>query len=83
MASGLPVVAENRGGPSEQIISGETGFLCDSESDFVEALIQLECPKLRERIGKKAAEHAHKNFDIKKFRDETINVILKGLSNVL
>lgn len=34
MLSGTPVIATNRGGNSDQIIHGNTGFLCTSATDF-------------------------------------------------
>ncbi len=35
MAAGVPVVAENRGGWREMIRHGQTGYLCDTEDQFV------------------------------------------------
>jgi glycosyltransferase involved in cell wall biosynthesis len=54
MASGKPVVSTRRGGPSETIVHGETGFLVDPGdaaglADYVVTL--LRDPNLRQRMG--------------------------------
>ena len=42
MLSKLPVIAVNNGGPTESIIHGETGFLCDPNPDsFAQAVKQI------------------------------------------
>lgn len=59
MASGLPVVAENRGGPVQQIRSGLDGFLCSTKEEFIEKLKLLSSdPALRKKMGMKARERA-------------------------
>jgi glycosyltransferase involved in cell wall biosynthesis len=41
MASGVPLVVENQGGWMEMIRHGQTGFLCDSDAEMVEAVSRL------------------------------------------
>ena len=52
MLSGTPVIAFNRGAMSELIIHEETGFLCENESEFMNAMTQthlLNKNKMRKR----------------------------------
>jgi spore coat protein SA len=54
MASGVPVVSTRRGGPSETVIDGETGYLVDAGDDAALAervLTLLRDPGLRQRMG--------------------------------
>ncbi len=59
MAAGLPIVTQNSGGMSEQIIHGNTGFLCNSRREIQYYCEQLGSDKnLLERMGKAAKERA-------------------------
>jgi glycosyltransferase involved in cell wall biosynthesis len=54
MASGVPVVSTRRGGPSETVVDGETGYLVDAGDDAALAervLTLLRDPGLRQRMG--------------------------------
>lgn len=54
MASGRPVVSTRRGGPSETVVNGETGFLVDPRDApalAARALRLLRDPALRARMG--------------------------------
>ncbi|MBK8020237.1 MAG: glycosyltransferase family 4 protein [Chloroflexi bacterium] len=54
MACGVPVVSTRRGGPSETVVDGETGFLVDGGDAhaLAERVIQLlRDPALRQRMG--------------------------------
>lgn len=69
MAAGLPVVADNSGGIIENIIHGETGFLCSSDDEFIEYLKVLsESAKLRNKMGKAAREYVLSNFSENQFK---------------
>lgn len=66
MASGLPVVAFDTAGVSEEIDDGDNGFLikCNDESilqEKIEKLIQEE--GLRRQFGQKARQKAEKEFN--------------------
>lgn len=69
MASGLPVVAENRGGVVEQIKSGVDGYLADTEEEFIDYVNRL-CsePTLRRRMGTAARKKAVECFGIPAIR---------------
>ncbi|MGJ0638513.1 glycosyltransferase, partial [Xenorhabdus bovienii] len=63
MATGIPVIAENKGGNSEQIIHGYTGFLCEGYNearDFCQLLIENSV--LRLKMGKNSKKRGLK-FD--------------------
>ncbi len=78
MASGLPVVVDGEGGPKEQVIHGETGFLCKNPGEFVEYLsMLLQDDTMRLEMGKKAREHAVKNFDSSQIRNRLLPIINK------
>ena len=61
MASGLPVVAGRLGGYAEIMISGETGFLVDSQEDAWDTLEQLAGDAtLRHAMGQAAMHQAER-----------------------
>ena len=65
MACGRPVVSSRRGGPSETIIDGVTGFLVDSGDDeamAAQVLRLLREGDLRHQMGRAATEHASVRF---------------------
>ena len=66
MAAGKPVVAVNRGGPSETVLNGETGYLePDIPAAFAHRIIELAAdPALCRRLGLAGAERARQfNWD--------------------
>ncbi|CAH0388860.1 unnamed protein product [Bemisia tabaci] len=56
-----PVIAQNSGGPTETVVDGETGFLCDNNSNsFAEAMKKfINDPNLSQSMGLKG----RKRFD--------------------
>ncbi|PYQ02117.1 MAG: hypothetical protein DMF82_17145 [Acidobacteria bacterium] len=54
MALGIPPVATRFGSSVESIEHGRTGFLCEAEDDWVEALASLEDPRRRTDMGRAA-----------------------------
>lgn len=53
MMSGCPIIANNRAGNKDQIIHGNTGYLCNTINDFYKYLcILLENQELRVQMGK-------------------------------
>lgn len=68
MATGLPVISTNIGGPKEIITDGHNGFLIppgDSEILAEKIIYLIENPDIRHQIGRNALETVKKRFDIK------------------
>lgn len=67
MAMGLPVVAFESGGLSEQVIDGRTGFLVNSAEEMAERLrVLLADPVLRRRMGHQGRLRAQQVFGLEK-----------------
>lgn len=65
MASGKPVVSTNRGGPSETVIDGLTGFLVDAgdaQGLATHTIRLLRDADLRETMGNAGREHILNHF---------------------
>ena len=69
MAAARPVVAVNRGGPTETIVDGETGWLASPTSDaFATALARvLGDPAAARRMGEAGWIHVRDNFSRRAF----------------
>jgi glycosyltransferase involved in cell wall biosynthesis len=73
MASGVPVVASNRGGPVEIIEDGKDGFLINPEETdtFAGRVIELLRDKsLRDKIAEAARKKVVEHFSVGKFTSE-------------
>ena len=84
MACGVPVVSTRRGGPSEIIAEGETGFLVDAGDDAAlaqRALQLLHDPALRRRMGAAGRARVEKNYSAEamaaQFREHLAKVLNK------
>jgi len=65
MAAGLPVVAMNNACEREIIQEGVTGFLCNSEQEYIDNIVHLyHKPQLRKWMGQNAREYAMHRYDI-------------------
>ena len=65
MASGKPVVSTRRGGPSETVVDGETGFLVDPRDAATlaaQVIHLLRDPVLRARMGAAGRARVEANF---------------------
>lgn len=82
MACGLPVVSTRRGGPSETIVHGETGYLVDAgdvDALSADVLRLLNDAGLREQMGAAGRLHIRKTFSIAAAADEHRKLYLKLL----
>jgi glycosyltransferase involved in cell wall biosynthesis len=71
MAAGLPCVVDRKGGIAEQIEDGVTGFLCDTDEQFVDRLrLLVRNPALRFEMGMRARVEAMRRFDVRTFREQ-------------
>jgi glycosyltransferase involved in cell wall biosynthesis len=82
MASGMPVVTENRGGPIEQIEAGKTGLVAERDqpeaaANWVSAL--AKDPTLREAIGKAGREHATANYGLERLREDLRDFFFRAM----
>ncbi|KIC35676.1 glycosyltransferase family 4 protein [Leisingera sp. ANG-M7] len=65
MASGLPVVASRVGANTETVIDAQTGFLCQSADDWVQAIDTLAGDaELRSRFGANGRKRAGTHYDV-------------------
>lgn len=77
MASGLPVVASDRGSIPELVVDGAGGFVCDpgEPGHFVERLLMLLGDRsLREKLGAANRERAERLFRWDRCAGETLRV---------
>lgn len=81
MASGKPVVSTRRGGPSETVVDGETGFLVDAGDDASLAARVVELLRdadLRQRMGAAGRARAERLFSAASMA-ETFEAVLRPL----
>lgn len=78
MATGVPIVAEARGGNTEQIVDGLTGVLIDWEDKqgFIDAIRWMkDHPAERRAMGQAAKKRAQKLYSLDRFREQWKNLI--------
>jgi alpha-1,3/alpha-1,6-mannosyltransferase len=82
MAAGRPVVAVNNGGPTETIVHGTTGFLCDPTPEaFAAAMATLvENPDASDGMGRAGHEHVAKHFSLDAFGN-ALDGLIVGLAH--
>jgi glycosyltransferase involved in cell wall biosynthesis len=84
MSSGKPVVSTRRGGPSETVVHGETGFLVDAGdaaglAKYVVTL--LRDPDLRQRMGAAGRLRVEQHFSARAMASEFTTTLLGVLGN--
>jgi glycosyltransferase involved in cell wall biosynthesis len=76
MAAGVPVVADNRGGLKDQVVTGETGFLCSTREAFVEACqVLYEDATLYERLSHQARRRAQTYYSVAALRQHLLPLL--------
>ncbi len=84
MASGKPIVSTCRGGPSETILPGETGFLVepgDTASLVRQVALLLTNPILRAELGAAGRRRAEQMFSAQTMADEFAGVLGQVLTS--
>ncbi len=77
MASGLPIVCTDAGGPAEYVSDGETGFVvpvADPPAMAERIVTLLDDPALRTRFGRQGRELAVSRFSYDRMIDEILEV---------
>lgn len=73
MSCGTPVVAFNSGGARETVVNNETGFLVDTEQEFMKKVVALaENPALRITMGRASRSRAVSLFSLEGMIDKTL-----------
>jgi glycosyltransferase involved in cell wall biosynthesis len=62
MALGIPPVATRFGSSEESVDHGRTGFLCDSDAEWVDALVGLADPARRAAVGAAARRRVEERY---------------------
>jgi len=84
MLMGKPVVASDIAGPSEMVVSGETGFLVLAEHPqmFTEAILRLlKEHELRKHMGEKGRRRVIEDFPIERYVNGVEKVFAEVLGN--
>jgi glycosyltransferase involved in cell wall biosynthesis len=79
MACGRPVVSTNKGGPSEVVVHGKTGYLVppdDAEGLAKHVIELLRDPALRERMGAAGRARAEQLFSARASADLFMRVVV-------
>lgn len=77
MASGLPVVCTDAGGPAEYVRDGETGFVvpvANARAMADRIALLLRDPSVRLRLGQQARHHTEAHFGYDRMIDEILDV---------
>jgi phosphatidylinositol alpha 1,6-mannosyltransferase len=57
-SSQVPAVVTNEGGPKDLVVQGKTGYIAESNEEFIKRVVELVGnPELRRQMGKAAREH--------------------------
>lgn len=83
LRAGLPVVASDVSGISEEVIDGETGYLVQNEdiNSVTTSLNRLISDKeLRKKMGNNGYQLFKENFTIDQMYDKTLEVYKKALA---
>jgi len=79
MLAGCVPILDRRGGFCEQVLQGETGFLCGQRKDFVVALQQVSDSAGWWRLTRQARDHARNQFSLQSFRNRFLQLLRQEL----
>lgn len=76
-----PVIAANSGGPTETIIHGQTGFLCNPNAgDFHQPILELiRDPQKAETMGQRGRTRVQQKFSFEAFTDKLDSVVMTAV----
>ena len=78
LACGKPVIASNVGMNSELCVNGQTGFLADSEADFLDALqLLINDKELRKKMGMNGRALIEQKYNMQVTSKELIKILLE------
>ncbi len=75
-AAGLPVIANPVGVHSLMVIPGETGFLADSDEQWIDAVARMADAGERKRMGKSAREFVEAHYSVDRYQNCFANALL-------
>jgi alpha-1,3/alpha-1,6-mannosyltransferase len=77
MYAGKPVIAANSGGPTETVVSGVTGFLCDLKPEyFADAMMKcIRNDDMRTKLGKAGQDRMKKKFSFMAFSNQLLDIV--------
>jgi glycosyltransferase involved in cell wall biosynthesis len=76
LACGLPVVASPVGVNSQIVVDGETGFLCESDEEWIARLSQLVAdPQMRRSMGDKGREDVRQRWSLQRWGPEVARLL--------
>lgn len=77
MSCEVPAVASRVGENKYAIKQGKTGFLVESDEEWVKKILELKDDDLRARLGKNARQHVLKNYSVEKISHKIARLIRK------
>jgi glycosyltransferase involved in cell wall biosynthesis len=81
LASGLPVIATDVGGASEQVIDGVNGFLVPKRDipALAQAMVEItRDPVRRDAMSEAAREHIRRHFTLERMTEDYLRLFLAG-----
>ena len=83
MASGLPTIADSVGANSEIIINGETGFLCNSDKEWLKNFeMLLTNKKLRQEFGSNGVKRVRKLYSLNSTKEIFLKIVHESIGGV-
>lgn len=74
--NGLPVISVNEGGPTETVINGKTGLLCEANTiALTRAILQLADPAKRQSMGRSGYEYVRSKYSWARGADDFLAAV--------